>query len=47
MYIYLLPSLEFGIFKHQLRIIVAIGKLLIKFFHGSCYVSMKYDLIGN
>ena len=35
------------IFKHKLSIIASTGKLLINFFRGNCYVSIKYDLIGN
>ena len=36
-----------GIFKHRLNITVNFPRLLIDFFHGNCYVSIKYDLIGN
>ena len=33
------------IFKHKLSIVVSFWRMLIDFFCGNCYLSMKYDLI--
>ena len=34
-------------FKLKLSLIVSFGKLLIDFFHRYCFMSTKYNLVGN
>lgn len=45
-YKHIQPEIK-GIFKDKLSIIVNLGRVLTDFFHRNCYLSNKYDLIGN
>ena len=36
-----------SIFRYELSVIVSLGRHLGNFFHGNCYVSVKYESIGN